>query len=206
MGRPPRAFVPGGIYHVTARGSARGTLFRADMDRVAFLGRLAAVTRCYELRCLAFCLMTNHYHALFQTPDDSLSAGLRDLHGGYARLCRSLYGTDAHVFRNRFGAEHIDSDEYLLTSASYLDLNPVRAGIVARPEEYAWSSYRALAGYDPIPVFLSPQLILSLLGRSPHAARLRYRAFVESRAATKSVSDTAVSDTAWALRTPRSGV
>ncbi len=189
MGRPSRGFAPGEIYHVTARGSRRHPIFRAETDRIAFLASVGTVTGGYGLRCLAYCLMTNHYHALYQTLDGRLSDALRDLHGGYSRLCRTRHGTDAHLFRNRFGAELIDTDEYLLTASAYIDLNPVRAGIVDSPEQYRWSSHRAIAGYEPIPLFLGPGLILSLVGGPPEEAPIRYRGFVASRAPALRRSD-----------------
>ena len=135
MARPKRAFEAWGIYHLGSRGSNRGPIFRFDGDRAAFLDRIAKVAHRYELRWVAYCLMGNHYHAIVQTPDSRLSAAMRDLHGGFSRLCRSIYGRDAHLFKNRFWCEPIDSPEYFITAMGYVDLNPVRAGLCRHPAE-----------------------------------------------------------------------
>ena len=85
MARPSRKYVPEGIYHIASHGSDRRPLFILDSDREAFLERLARTVERFELRCLAYCLMGNHYHLIVQTPDERLSLALKELHGGYSR-------------------------------------------------------------------------------------------------------------------------
>ena len=181
MSRPPRSFEPDGIYHVMSRGSNREQLFRSAGDRVAFLERLERVVERYDLRWIAYNLLGNHYHGIVQTPDARLSHAMRDLHGGYSRLCRSVYGRDAHLFRNRFRAEHIDSRKYLLVAMRYCDLNAVRAGLCASPEQWQWSSYRALIGLDPSPSFLSAEIFLPMLDDDLDRARAEYADYVEQK-------------------------
>jgi putative transposase len=184
MARTPRVFVPNGIYHVASRGSDRRPLFLFDRDREAFLGRLARIVESYELPCLAYCLMGNHYHLIIQTPDERLSMALKELHGGYSTHFNRTYGRSAHLFRNRFLAQVIDSDPYLLTACRYVAHNPVRAGLCARPSDWRWSSYRANAGIDPSPRFLSEAALRDASGGSGEW-RSRYREFVESPSAVE---------------------
>jgi putative transposase len=194
MARPKRQFEAWGIYHLGSRGSNRGPLFRFDGDRVAFLDRVAMVAGRYELRWVAYCLMGNHYHAIVQTPDSRLSAAMRDLHGGFSRLCRSVYGRDAHLFKNRFWCELVDSPTYFLTAMRYIDLNPVRAGLCGHPSEWPWGSYRATVGLDRPPPFLAPEIFLRGLSPNLDVARTDYARLIDD--AVTDMPAAPVSDTA----------
>ena len=182
MGRPRRVFVADGIYHVVSRGSNREPLYRFDGDRVAFIDRFATLIEDYELDCFALVLMTTHYHASIRTPDGRLSDALRDLHGGFSRLCSRVYGRDAHLFRNRFTAELVDGEAHLLTVLRYVHLNPVRAGICRDPSGWPWSSYRATVGLEPAPAYLALDTLFGLLGPDRRREQERYRQFVEAEA------------------------
>jgi len=174
--------VPGGIYHVFSRGSNRHALFLYDHDRLDLLEYTATVVERYELECLAFALMTNHCHYLFRTPDDPtavLSSALRDLNGTYARRFNRRHGREAHAFRNRFGAVLQESDEQLLWTARYIVRNPIEAGLCAHASEWPWTSYRATAGLEPAPRFVSPLRLLSLFSDLPEAAMAAYIDFVD---------------------------
>jgi putative transposase len=179
MPRAPRVFDPNGIYHVASRGSDRRPLYLYDDDREMFLRRLGSIVRRYELSCLAYCLMGNHYHLIVQTPDARLSAALRDLHGGYSRDFNTTHRRSAHLFRNRFSAQFVDSETHFLTACRYIAHNPVRAGLCGEPADWPWSSYRASAGLDPRPPFLSEVLLSRAVGGGTNWRR-RYRDFVES--------------------------
>lgn len=181
MPRPPRAWVPGGIYHVFSRGSNRHALFLYDKDRIDLLDYAAIVVARYELECWAFGLMTNHCHYLFRIPDApiALSDALRDLNGTYARRFNHRYGREAHTFRNRFGAVLQETQEQLLWSARYIVRNPVEAGLCGHPSEWSWTSYRATAGLEPPPPLLSVSKLLSLFGDEPEGAMAAYVDFVD---------------------------
>jgi REP element-mobilizing transposase RayT len=170
-------FVEDGIYHLAARGSDRQPIFLFDTDRVAFLDRLAVVVERYELACVAYCLMGNHYHLLLQTPDGSVSGAMQDLNGGYSRHFNRVYGRSAHLFRNRFFASQVEHEAYLLTACRYLMHNPVRAGLCRLPSEWPWSSFRSTAGLDPTPRFLNQTLIRDACG-GQRDWRQHYRDFV----------------------------
>src|SRR5262245_15005063 len=85
MARPLRLVYPGAFYHVTTRGNARQTIYFNDQDRRTFLAGLEKIVTRYHWRCYAYCLMDNHYHLLLETPQGNLSAGMRQLNGGYTQ-------------------------------------------------------------------------------------------------------------------------
>jgi REP element-mobilizing transposase RayT len=179
MPRRPREINPDGIYRVATRGSDQRPLFAIDRDREEFLGRLEQATSRYELACLAYCLMGNHYHLVVQTPDGRLSRALQELHTGYSTSFNRFHGHRAHLFCNRFLSREIDSDAYLLTVCRYIVLNPVRAGMCDAPGDWPWSSYRASAGLVTAPPFLDEARLCEALGGRRNW-RERYRDYVET--------------------------
>jgi REP element-mobilizing transposase RayT len=177
MPRGPRLVDPGGIYHLTARGNRRQVIFRDDHDRRVFLALLDRVVRSRDWQCFGYCLMPNHYHLVVETPDADLSAGVQRLNGAYAQGFNHRHEVDGHLFQGRFHSVAVESDWHLFELARYLALNPVRSGLCARPDEWPWSSHRALIGLVTAPAFLATARILAHFGE-PAAARRRYEMFV----------------------------
>src|SRR4051794_11921742 len=178
MARPLRIEFPGAIYHVTSRGNARQAIFLDDDDRRSFLLVLDRVVSRFRIVVHAFCLMDNHFHLLIETPDANLSKTIRQLNGVFTQTFNRRHGKVGHVLQGRFKAILVDRDSYLLELCRYVVLNPVRARITRKPDTYAWSSYRATAGLDAVPTFLTVEWILSQFGRQRAGAQRRYRAFV----------------------------
>jgi len=178
MARAQRDFLPGAIYHVYSRGSNRQAIFSFDSDRMDFLMCLDRVVRRYELRCLAYCLMPNHYHLVLETPSGALSSAMKALNGRYALRFNRRYERDAHLFKNRFGAVLQDAESQLLWALRYTVRNPVESGLCAQPDEWPWSSYRACAGLEPAPLFLDLPHVLSFFGDTSRVAMSRYRDLV----------------------------
>lgn len=178
MARPLRIEYSGAVYHVTARGNARESIYKDDGDRKAFLGILGKVIKQYNWLCHAYCLMDNHYHLLIETPDANLSVGMRQLNGTYTQTFNRRHGRVGHVLQGRFKAILVDKDSYLLELSRYIVLNPVRAKMVKQPNNYAWSSYRATAGLSGAPEFLTRDWLLGQFGRQRRNAEKRYRQFV----------------------------
>jgi putative transposase len=189
MTRPLRIQFPGGLYHVTARGNGRQTLFADDTDRERFLMVLTRVVARYHLLCHAHCLMGNHYHLLLETPDANLSRAMRQLNGVYSQNFNRRHERPGHVLEGRFHAQVVDKDAYLREVCRYIVLNPVRGGLVVHPREWPWSSYRATAGHAPAPPFLTVDWVLSLAGSTARSeAERRYRQFVDAGLSEMSTS------------------
>ena len=146
MARPLRLELAGALYHVTSRGDGREDIFHTDEDRVAWLETLAQVCKRFNWVCHAYCQMTNHYHLLVETPDANLSKGMRQLNGVYTQRVNRTHGRVGHVFQGRFKAVLVDKDNYLLELSRYVVLNPLRAKMVRRVEQWRWSSYLATCG------------------------------------------------------------
>lgn len=178
MARPLRIEFPGAIYHVTSRGNARQAIFLDDEDRRSFLLVLDRVVSRFRIVVHAFCLMDNHFHLLVETPEANLSKAIRQLNGVFTQAFNRRHGKVGHVLQGRFKAILVDRDSYLLELCRYVVLNPVRAKITRKPDTYAWSSYRATAGLDAAPSFLTVEWILTQFGRQRANAQRRYRAFV----------------------------
>ena len=180
MARPLRISFPGALYHLTARGNNRAIVFLDDSDRKAFLSILDDVVGRYNWICHAYCLMGNHYHLLIETPDGNLSAGMRQLNGIYTQKFNRRHDGVGHLFQGRFKSIVVDKDSYLLELCRYIVLNPVRAGIVDHPKDYAWSSYNATAGISKAPNLLFADWVLAQFGENRKSAQAKYRKFVSA--------------------------
>jgi len=177
--REPREFAAHTAYHVFARGSNRQAIFAFDSDRIDFLSCLDRVVSRAHVRCLAYCLMTNHYHLVLVTEDGELSPVIKALNGRYALRFNRRHDRDAHLFKNRFGAIRQKTESQLLWTIRYTLMNPVESGLCGSPEEWRWSSYRASIGLDPTPAFLDVGRLMSYFGAMSPQAMRTYRAYVE---------------------------
>ena len=153
MARPPRLVLPGVAVHIIQRGNDRQACFREDSDYIVYLhhlGRLCAYMQC---ALHAYCLMTNHVHLLL-TPVDSMACGklMRSLGRIYVRYFNDRYRRTGTLWEGRFKSCLVDSSPYVLACHRYIELNPVRAGMVPAPRDYRWSSYAGNAGFrlDPL--------------------------------------------------------
>lgn len=155
MPRALRLEYPGALYHVTARGVQQNAIFIEDEDRVSLLGNFASALRTCEAKAFAFCLMDNHYHFVLQTGLANLSALMHRVNSVYSSTFNRRHGRCGHLFEGRFRALHVDRDAYLLKVCRYVELNPVRAGMVVHPEQWRWSSYRSNTGSIRSPRWLA---------------------------------------------------
>lgn len=178
MARPLRLEFPGALYHITSRGDAREDIYRCDGDRRMFLALLAEVCERFNWWGHAYCLMSNHYHLLMETPDANLSKGMRQLNGVYTRRSNTAHGRCGHVFQGRYTAIIVQKEAYLKELARYIVLNPVRARMRDRPQDWPWSSYAATTGDAACPDWLSRDWLLSAFGSTEAAAVAQYRRFV----------------------------
>ena len=144
MPRTARASVGDYCYHIINRGNGRAQVFHADGDYQAFITLLREASRRIPMRLLAYCLMPNHFHlALWPHHDEDLSRWMHWLLTAHVRRYHRWHDSSGHVWQGRFKAFPIEQDEHLLTVLRYIELNPVRAHLVARAEDWRWSSARA---------------------------------------------------------------
>lgn len=180
MARPLRIEYPGAVYHVTSRGNERKRIYRDSRDRLTFLNTLQHVNDRYHWICHAYCLMNNHYHLLIETPEGNLSIGMRQLNGVYTQLFNVTHERAGHLLQGRYKAILIQKDSHLLEVCRYVVLNPVRAGMVEKPEGWKWSSYLATAGRRRPHACLTTDWVLAQFGAERGKAEREYRQFVQS--------------------------
>ncbi len=155
MSRPLRIEFAGAIYHITSRGNRRAAIFVDSDDRRRMLDVIALAMARYDAELYAYCQMGNHYHLLLRTRRANLSRIMRHLNGEYARAFNLRHSLDGHLFQRRFHAVLVDRDAYLMEVCRYVELNPVRAGLVTRAAEWAWSSFKANTGLAAAPAWLA---------------------------------------------------
>jgi len=180
MARPLRIEYPGAFYHVTARGNERKDIFLDDSDREKFLSYLETAFLRYKAAIHVYCLMSNHYHLLIETPEGNLSQIMRHINGAYTTYVNSKRQRTGHLFQGRYKAILVEADEYAGELSRYMHLNPVRAGIVTKPEDYDWSSYRYYLGKDKAPKWLTKKFILKYFGGKTSRAQTAYQDFINA--------------------------
>lgn len=186
MARPLRLEYPGALYHITTRGDRREDIYLGDQDRVEFLGLLGEVCDRFNWGVYAYCLMSNHYHILVETPDANLARGMRQLNGVYTQRFNRRHRRVGHVFQGRYKAILVQKDSYLLELSRYVVLNPVRAGMVKTARDWRWSSYRATLGQAKAPAWLQTDQLLAQFGRGRARAARAYAQFVRTATAQPS--------------------
>lgn len=177
MARPLRIEYPGAFYHVTARGNEQKDIFKSMKDREKFLSYLESAAVRYGAVIHAYCLMSNHYHLLLETPRGNLSQIMQHINSSYTTYYNVKRKRAGHLLQGRYKAILADADEYAKELSRYIHLNPVRVGIVQLPEEYPWMSYRYYIGEKP-PAWLTTDFILGYFGRKVQQAQGQYRDFV----------------------------
>jgi putative transposase len=180
MARPLRIAFPGAFYHITSRGNERKDIFKSLADREKFLFYLESATQRYEAIIHVYCLMGNHYHLLLETPSENLSQIMRHINGAYTTYFNIKRQRSGHLFQGRFKAILVDKDEYSKELSRYIHLNPIRAGINDKVEEYRWSSYLDYVGQRNAPAWLERNFILGYFGNKPSVAQKNYRNFVRA--------------------------
>jgi len=124
--------------------------------------------------------MDNHYHLIIETPDANLSRGMRQLNGVYTQTYNRRHKKTGHIFQGRYKAILVEKDSYLLELCRYVVLNPLKAGIVERPDDWKWSSYISTAGIKKAPRYLTVDWILGQFGKDRGKAEKNYRDFVKA--------------------------
>lgn len=146
IARKPRIWYPGAIYHLMERGVRRLDIFQDDFDRVVFMEILKNELNKNGCKLHAYCLMSNHFHLLLETGDIGIGIFMKALASKYAMQYNHRYSLKGHVFEGRYSSFLVETDEYFLQTSRYIHLNPVKAKMIDRPEDYPWSSYREILG------------------------------------------------------------
>ena len=157
MARMARVVAPGLPHHITQRGNRRMETFFAEADYREYLYLMAEWCNRCSVQIWSYCLMPNHVH-LIAVPEseDGLRRAIGEAHRRYTRYINFQKDWKGHLWQGRFASFPMD-EQYLISTARYVELNPVRAGLVKRPEEYKWSSANAhLQGEDDILVKVHP--------------------------------------------------
>lgn len=180
MARPLRVEYPGAFYHVISRGNAGDDIFKSVRDREKFYKYLQLASERFAIKIHAFCLMTNHYHLLVETPEANLSRAIQWVNVSYAVYFNRKRFRKGHLFQGRYKAILVEADEYLKHLSRYVHLNPLRARMVKDLSSYPWSSYTSYTGASEPPIWLEMAWLLTLFGSRRQEAQKAYREFVES--------------------------
>lgn len=204
MARLPRFILPGQPQHVILRGNNRTEIFCAEADYQFYLDKLQLACEKHSCDIHAYVLMTNHVHLLI-TPheEQSLSKALQMLGRYYVQFFNHCYRRSGTLWEGRYKATLIDTDAYLLTCMRYIELNPVRAGMVMHPSEYHWSSY----GYNAFgrtDNWVTPHLEYRRLGKTDEERRSAYRQLFKYQISEKSINAIReATNKAWVLGNDR---
>lgn len=162
------------------RGINRQDIFYDDEDYRHFLKTLGKMKLDNQFIIYGYCLMTNHVHLLIKENTDSISRVMSRIGTSYAWWYNKKYGRSGHVFQGRYGSECVEKDEYLLTVIRYIHNNPVKAGIIHKPEEYRWSSIHAYYENQEYPNGLSEtSFILDMINQDQKKARRLFQEFMK---------------------------
>ena len=165
-------------------------IFLDDMDYRKFIDILREVVETLEVECWSYCLMPNHYHAALRPTRPNLSKAIQCINSNYAQWWNRRHERVGHVFQGRFKDQIVQHDEYLLTLCRYIALNPVRAGLTERPQQWEWSSYAGSVGLRPLSPFVAEASLLRQFGDDDHAVlRERFSAFVLGGVVTECSDD-----------------
>ena len=179
MARPLRLEFSGALYHITSRGNDRKPIYFEESDFESFLLLLGQVCEQFNWVIHAYCLMTNHYHLLVETPDANLAKGMRQINGLYTQFVNRKYRRVGHLFQGRYKAILVDKEAYLLELSRYIVLNPIRANIVTKLDDWPWSSWHSAMGRCVTQNWLATDALLGLFAKNRKTAVAKYADFVQ---------------------------
>jgi len=200
VARLPRFILPGHPQHIIIRGNNREAIFYAEEDYQFYISKLRDACKKHDCALHAYVLMTNHVHLLI-TPssDNGISKAIQMLGRYYVQYFNYSYKRTGTLWEGRYKASLIDSTRYLLTCYRYIELNPVRAGMVDHPSEYPWSSYsfNALGQTDYLTV---PHAEYLSLGRTESGRQQAYRGLFNKQLNEKTLDEIrSATNKAWVL-------
>ena len=178
MPRSPRLFLSKSYYHIMTRGNNRHQVFRSDDDYAYYLELIKRYKSAYPFDLFHYCLMPNHVHLLIKTNKASdFSVFMKKLNLSYFHHYNKSYGWVGHFWQDRFKSQPVGKDEYFIQCGKYIELNPVRANIVKKPEEFSYSSYNYYARGDKNEL-ITQDIFYSYLGNNELTRQQNYRDMV----------------------------
>lgn len=179
MPRRIRQHYPGALYHVTQRGNHKNRIFFDYTDRVNFCLLLQEGVERFGHRIHAFCLMDNHIHLLIQSGKQPISKALQNIAFRHSKRINKKFNTTGHRFQGRYYAGIIEGDNIALEVLKYIHLNPVKANMVERPEDYFWSSHNYYTNNDSLP-WAQKEYCLNLFSTNKNLAQEKYIQFMNT--------------------------
>jgi putative transposase len=180
MPRTPRKRSATNIYHIMMRGSNRQEIFHDDEDNIRFLETLEKYKSKTGLKVYGWCLMGNHVHLLLEEGNEDISITMKRINVSFVNFYKAKYKSIGHLFQDRYKSESVEKDAYLLTVIRYIHHNPVKAGMVTKPQKYRWSScngYYSGQGYEKD--LLDKEFILGIFSENLQIALERFKDFNE---------------------------
>ncbi|RIW28248.1 transposase [Bacillus salacetis] len=175
MPRKKRTWFPGAMYHITARGNRKDLIYHEREDYHYYLHLLEKAQKRYPFKLHSYCLMPNHIHLLIETEMHSPSTIIHYIHSLYARYFNNKYKCIGHLFQNRFNDKVIKDWKQMMDTSRYIHLNPVKAGLVIKPEKYPWSSYKVFISTSENSIVTSEKIVNTMCSGSKNT----YKHYVE---------------------------
>jgi REP element-mobilizing transposase RayT len=179
MARPLRIQYSGAFYHVTARGNEKKRIYFSDADYDKFKYYVGKARGKYAFLLHCYVLMINHYHLVIETPEANLNSIMHYINSSYTNYVNRKMKRSGHLLQGRYKSILIDHDSYLLELSRYVHLNPVRAGMVQKPEDYPYSSYGNFIGKRKDEI-VNRDFILLMVSRLRKKAMHAYKNFVDN--------------------------
>lgn len=180
MARQLRIEYENAFYHITSRGNQREQIYWDDTDREEFIKILHRTKERYGYLIHAYVLMSNHYHVLIETPYANIKQIMQNINTSYTVYINRRHKRFGHLFQGRYKAFIVDKESYLLELGRYIHLNPVRAGIVRRAEDYIWSSYQDYVNSKRRLIVTDTDDTLFYFSKKRAIAAKKYREFIEA--------------------------
>lgn len=179
MPRPNRPDAPGTTHHIIARGNRKQDIFLDASDYRTFVKLLGELATELEWSVFSYCLMPNHYHLMLRTKHANLAAGMRRLNSRYSQRANWRHENVGHMFQGRYKSFLVEEDGYLQVLARYIALNPVKAGLATKPEDWQWSNHKTfLASAGAAPSWLDRETVLAHFKGMNTDGRLELCAYV----------------------------
>jgi len=188
MGRRPRRFVTGGIYHIVQRGHNRSYIFNEQTDKAGFLDFIRAVRDVLPFHVLYYVLMDNHYHLIVEIQAAPFEKAMHQIHLAYSRFYNKKYHCTGTVYGERYRAFHVADAAYLLKLILYIANNPVKAGLVKHPAEYRWCAHMEIVSQKAALVYT--ERLFEALGGTADKGRTAYEELIRLNFASVSQAPT----------------